>query len=214
MPEPGLFETIYSQRAIRRFKPEPVPGEVIERIIEAATYAPSGGNRQPWAFVVVTDPAKRDRIAEWYHEGWVAMYASDPSRPRNAVYRSAEYLAEHMAETPVLVFPCISASGGRSPSFQSGSSIYPATQNLMLAAAALGVGTVITTFHMRREAEVKALLNIPDDYATACHGCDGLPRRRASGSAERGAGPWPRSRTTNHGVRERANALARQGILA
>ncbi len=195
MSEPGLFETIYAQRAIRRFKPDPVPRDAIERIVEAATHAPSGGNRQPWAFVVVTDPAKKQRIAEWYHEGWVAMYASDPSRPRNAVYRSAEYLAEHMAGTPVLIFPCIAAGGGRRPSFQTGSSIYPAAQNLMLAAAALGIGTVITTFHMRREGEVKALLGIPDDYATACMIAMGYP---AKGERFGGARRKPASEVTHY----------------
>ncbi|MCY4581638.1 MAG: nitroreductase family protein [Chloroflexi bacterium] len=195
MAEPGIFETIYAQRAIRRFRPEPVPREVIERIVEAATHAPSGGNRQPWAFVVVTDAEKKRRIAEWYHEGWVAMYASDPSRPRNAVYRSAEHLAEHMAETPVLVFPCIAAGGGRRPPFQSGSSIYPAAQNLMLAAAALGVGTVITTFHLRREAEVKALLGIPDDYATASMIAMGYP---AEGERFGGARRDPVSEVTHY----------------
>ena len=195
MPEPAFFETLYAQRAIRRFKPDPVSRELIERIIEAATHAPSGGNRQPWAFVVVTDPAKKERIAEWYHEGWVGMYASDPSRPRNAIYRSAEYLAEHMAETPVLVFPCIAAGGGRRPSFQTGSSIYPAAQNLMLAATALGIGTVITTFHMRREGEVKELLGIPDDYATACMIAMGYP---AEGERFGGAGRKPASEVTHY----------------
>ena len=161
---PDFFETLYAQRAIRRFKPDPVPRETIEQVIEAATRAPSGGNRQPWAFVVVTEQAKKDQIAQWYHEGWVALYESDSSRPHNAVYRSAE----HLAETPVLIFPCISARPGQGPAFSTGSSIYPAAQNLMLAATALGLGTVITTFHLRREAELKALLGIPDDYATSC----------------------------------------------
>ena len=168
MTEPAFFDTIYAQRAIRRFKPDPVPRDLIEQVIEAATRAPSGGNRQPWAFVVVQERAKKERIAEWYYEGWVAMYASDPSRPRNAVYRSAEYLANHLADAPVLIFPCIATGGGRQPSFSTGSSIYPAAQNLMLAAAALGLGTVITTFHMRHEADAKTLLGIPAEYATAC----------------------------------------------
>ncbi len=165
---PDFFETLYAQRAIRKFKPDPVPRELIEQVIESAARAPSGGNRQPWAFVVVTDRSKRERIGEWYHEGWVAMYESDPSRPRNAVYRSAEHFALHMADAPVLIFPCIAAREGRDPAFASGSSIYPAAQNLMLAATALGLGTVITTFHRRREADVKALLGIPEGYATSC----------------------------------------------
>lgn len=165
---PEFFETLYAQRAIRQFKPDPVPHDLIQQILEAATRAPSGGNRQPWAFVIVEDQSKKDQIAKWYHEGWVSMYASDKSRPRNAVYRSAEYLAYHLAEAPVLIFPCISAREGTDPSFSTGSSIYPAAQNLMLAATALGLGTVITTFHRAHESDVKALLGIPATYATSC----------------------------------------------
>ena len=78
---PDFFETLYAQRAIRRFKPDPVPRELIEQVIEAATRAPSGGNRQPWAFVVVTEQAKKDQIEQWYHEGWVALYESNSSPP-------------------------------------------------------------------------------------------------------------------------------------
>lgn len=164
-------------------------------MIEAASRAPSGGNRQPWAFVVVEDQAKKDRIAEWYREGWTAMYESDSSRPRNAVYRAAEHLANHLAETPVLIFPCISAGGGREPSFSTGSSIYPAAQNLMLAAGALGLGTVITTFHRRREADVKALLGIPDEYATSCMIPMGYP---AEGERFGGARRKPVSEITHY----------------
>jgi nitroreductase len=159
-----LFEAIYAQRAIRRFKSDPVPQEAIEQIIEAAVRAPSGGNRQPWSFVVIRDDAAKRRIGEWYLDGWNVTYASDTSRPHNALYRSAEALAHHIAETPVLILACTS---GTSTSITSGASIYPAVQNLMLAAAALGLGTVITTFHRRHEEELKQLLGIPADVQTA-----------------------------------------------
>ena len=192
---PDFFETLYAQRAIRKFKPDPVPRDLIDRVIEAATRAPSGGNRQPWAFVVVTDRSKRERIGEWYHEGWVAMYESDPSRPRNAVYRSAEHLALHLADAPALIFPCIAAREGGEPAFGSGSSIYPAAQNLMLAATALGLGTVITTFHRRREADVKALLGIPEGYATSCMIPIGWP---AEGERFGGARRRPVSEVTHY----------------
>ena len=185
MPEPAFFETLYAQRAIRRFKPDVVPSEVIERIIEAATHAPSGGNRQPWAFVVVTDPAKKARIAEWYHEGWVAMYASDPNRPRNAVYRSAEYLAEHMAETPVLIFPCISAGGGRAPSFQTGSSIYPAAQNLMLRRHCPGYRDGHHDVPHETGSGGEGPAGHTGRLRHRLHDCDGLPCR---GRAIRGSG--------------------------
>ena len=165
---PDLFETIYAQRAIRKFKPTKIPKSLIESIIDAAIRAPSGSNKQPSSFVVVTEQDKKDKIANWYHDGWIAVYESDPSRPRNAVYRSAQYLANHLAEVPALIFPCISEANGRTPSFSSGASIYPAVQNLMLAATALGLGSVITTFHRRHENEVKKLLGIPNEYTTSC----------------------------------------------
>ncbi len=62
---PEFFETLYAQRAIRQFKPDPVPHDLIQQILEAATRAPSGGNRQPWAFVIVEDQSKKDQIAKW-----------------------------------------------------------------------------------------------------------------------------------------------------
>ncbi|MBL75673.1 MAG: nitroreductase [Chloroflexi bacterium] len=165
---PDFFEIINAQRAIRRFKPDPVPQLLIEKLIEYATKAPSGSNKQPWAFVIVTEQDKKNKIAHWYHEGWVAVYESDPSRPRNAVYESALHLANHLHDVPVLIFPCITESNGRVPSFSSGASIYPAAQNLMLAATALGLGSVITTFHRRHENDVKALLGIPEEFTTSC----------------------------------------------
>ena len=73
MTEPAFFDTIYAQRAIRRFKPDPVPRGLIEQVIEAATRAPSGGNRQPWAFVVVQERAKKERIAEPVSKAGVAL---------------------------------------------------------------------------------------------------------------------------------------------
>ena len=164
MPDMTLLDTIYAQRAIRRFRPDPVPQEVIEQLIAAAVHAPSGGNRQPWSFVVVRDQALKEQIGEWYLDGWNTTYASDPSKPHNALYRSAETLAHHLAETPVLILACLAGGGG---SITSGSSIYPAVQNLMLAATAMGLGTVITTFHRRHEDEVKALLGIPEEVHTA-----------------------------------------------
>jgi nitroreductase len=159
-----IFKTIHAQRAIRPFKPDPVPQALIERILDASVHAPSGGNRQPWSFIVITDDRLKQQIGEWYLDGWNVTYASDPSWPRNAVYRSAEGLAHHLAETPVLILACVDGSSG---SITSGSSIYPAVQNLMLAATALGLGTVITTFHRRHEEDVKALLKIPDHVQTA-----------------------------------------------
>lgn len=165
-----LFEALHTQRAIRRFRPDPVPDELIHRVLDATIRAPSGGNRQPWAFMVLKDAAVRAKVAAFYKRAWDEgggrSVASDPDRSLARVYRRASYLADHMADVPVLIIACV-RGGGSGASITSGSSIYPAVQNLMLAARGLGLGTVITTVHRRFEAEIKDLLEIPDDMQTA-----------------------------------------------
>ena len=165
-----LFDAMQTQRAVRRFKPDPVPSEAVSRVLDAATRAPSGGNSQPWSFVVLQDADIRRQVGALYKDAWDAggidRFTSDPDPARARVYRSAKYLAERMGEAPVLILACIE-SGGRGPSLTTGASIYPAVQNLMLAARALGLGTVITTIHRGRESEIKELLGIPEDVATA-----------------------------------------------
>ena len=141
MPEDiGLLDALYSQRAIRYFKPDPVSDELVHRLIEAASKAPSGGNSQGWKFLVIRDQKTKDRIGEYYERGWEAAYGKDnPSPPsiQSHVRRSADYLARHMAESPVLIMACIEHDG--SPSTMGrGGSIFPAVQNLLLAARALG----------------------------------------------------------------------------
>ena len=167
--EIGLFEAIYTQRAIRQFKPDPVPDDMVRRLIESATRAPSGGNRQPWRFVVIRDAETKRRIGHYYRQAWEAAYGGQSSAPppiQPRVRASAANLAEHMHQVPVLILACIEHDG--SPSTMSrGSSIYPAVQNLLLAARALGLGSVITTLHKRYEREVKDLLGIPDNVETA-----------------------------------------------
>jgi nitroreductase len=168
MPGISLHDAIHGQRAIRRFSTDPVPQEAVERVLAAAARAPSGGNRQQWAFVVIRDDALKRTIGEWYLDGWNVTYASDPTRPHNATYVSAETLAHNLAATPVLILACINRAQSSGPaSLAAGASIYPAVQNLMLEAEDLGLGTVITTFHMRHEDEVKALLGIPESVQTA-----------------------------------------------
>jgi len=164
-----IFEAIYTLRAMRRLKPDPVPEELVWKVLEAATRAPSGGNLQPWGFVVVTDPAKKKKIGEWYLDGWNKSYGparaamlANPAAART--FRSADHLANHIADVPVLIFATVltsmaSASG-------AGPNIYPAVQNLMLAARALGLGTTLTTLHRTHEAEVRELLGIPEGVET------------------------------------------------
>ena len=175
--EADFFSVVGTQRAMRRLKPDPVPEEHIKRIIWAATRAPSGGNRQPWRFLVVTDAAKRKALAAVYREGWERYRASgyggsagrelapEWAESNEKVLRSSQYLADHMAEVPVLIFPCI--FGGGPKDLTSGSSIYPAIQNLMLAARALGLGTALTTIHRWNESKVREILGIPETVDTA-----------------------------------------------
>ena len=165
-----LFEAIRTQRAVRHFKPDPVPDGLVRQVLEAAIRAPSGGNSQPWTFLVLLDPAVRRQVAAHYKRAWdganLSRLANDSDRSKARVYRSATYLAEHMAEVPVLILACIRHGGGPS-TIGRGASIYPAVQNMMLAARGLGLGTVITTVHKRYESEIKELLGIPENVETA-----------------------------------------------
>ena len=170
-----FFEAITTQRAMRRLKSDPIPEPLLRQIMDATICAPSGGNRQGWRFVVVRDRAKRARLGELYREGWgelmkVPFYADATKEPAGSPARrmvdSAAHLAEHMGDAPVIVVPCITLDPGVKPSLITGASIYPAVQNLMLAARALGIGTCLTTIHGFREAQVKELLGIPADVQT------------------------------------------------
>lgn len=182
-----IFEAIYSTRAMRRLKPDPVDEELIWKVLDAAIRAPNGGNVQPWAFVVVTDPEKKAKIGEWYLDGWEKSYG--PRRPDPAAdspfartFRSADHLARNIADVPVLIFACVEASRTASVS-GTGANIFPAVQNLMLAARALGLGTTLTTLHRMHETEVRQLLGVPDGYETLCMIPMGWPKGKF------GAGP-------------------------
>jgi nitroreductase len=158
-----LFEAIRTTRAMRRLDPNrPVAEADLWTILEAATKAPSGGNRQVARWLVVTDPAKRAEIGRLYGEAWGSVregyLAAQGDGASSAILRSADHLAAHMGEAPVIIIPC-SRSGDPA-------SIYPACQNLFLAARALGLGTALTTVHRLKEPEVKAVLDIPEDVQT------------------------------------------------
>jgi nitroreductase len=171
-----FFDVVTTQRAMRRLETRPIPDAVLRQIMEAAICAPSGGNRQGWSFVVVRDAAKRARLGELYREAWgelmkVPYYAGAAKEPRESpagkMLASARHLGEHLGEAPVLVLACIALDPGVTPSLTTGASIYPAVQNLMLAARALGVGSCITTIHKYRDPQVKELLGIPADVEAA-----------------------------------------------
>ena len=181
----GLFEAMSTQRQITRFKKDPVPREAIDKIIEAATKAPSGGNTQPWEFVVITDPELISKIRLIYKELWLGSRGDRPASPETPVYQAARYLANHFHEVPAMILVCVdhSKTTGYNPGApiekgRHGSSIWLAMQNLFLAARALGLGTRLTTTHIRREEEVKALLGIPEHVETVALTPLGYPRGR------------------------------------
>lgn len=161
--EVGLFEALYSTRALRRYKPDPVPDEVLFQVIDAAIRAPAGGNAQIWHFLIVRDAEKRRKIGELYLKTWESygkQFLENPEaieklpRQMQMVVRSTDHLARHFAEAPVHLFVC-------GPE-QSQGTVYPAMQNVLLACRALGLGSVITMFHRPYPKELQALLGIPE----------------------------------------------------
>ena len=151
----------------------PVERAVIEECLRIAQQAPTGSNRQNWSFVVVTDPAKKQGLADCYRRGWLAYTGGQNANPQPGgaqqarVRSSSSYLAEHMGEVPVLVVPCISprlppdaSVAAQAATFGS---IVPATWSFMLAARERGLGTVYTTLHLPHEREAAELLGIPYD---------------------------------------------------
>ena len=166
-----FFDVVHTQRSIRQFKPDPVPDEAIWQILDAAIRAPSGSNTQPWAFVVVRDAAKRERIAQAVRErmgdptaGRAEAEQMDPVRRRMRL--SSIAFRENVSAAPVLIIPCLVAPTSPTTdanSLYAGSSIYAAVQNLMLAARALGLGTVLTTFNIRIEDVIRAEFALPDE---------------------------------------------------
>jgi nitroreductase len=168
-----LFEIIQTTRSLRRLKPDPVPDALIRKILEAGTCAPSGGNMQRWRFLVITDPKVKATVGAYYKCAWDEQVGPRyragepaPGTDRNRFQRmlnAAQHLADHIHEAPVWIVPCM---GGPAPTRTSGSSIYPAVQNMLLAARALGLGTTLTTLYLAFEKEVDAALGLPPDVHT------------------------------------------------
>ena len=163
----SLFDAMNTQRAIRYFKPDPVPQEALDKILEAASKAPSGTNRQMWHFVIVQDDEKRAKLSDIYRRAGRNALPNlqwlQDANPR--ILRSATHLIEHMDDAPVLLLACIEHGG--ETNLTTGSSIYPAVQNILLAARGLGLGSVLTTFHKQYEGEVREIFGIPDNVETA-----------------------------------------------
>lgn len=164
--EVGLFEAIFTQRAIRRFQPTPVPTELLERVVEAATKAPSGANMQPWAFLVVRDPDQLAALHEIARRTFEKLYAGALSRqqpgdkpPMPALKR----MVDEIDNITSWIIPCTDP-GPRAPAAMLQASIYPAVQNLLLAARGLGLGAVLTLLMGGDELPAtKEVLDLPDN---------------------------------------------------
>ncbi len=166
----NLFEIMATTRSMRRLKPDPVPAELIRKILDAGVSAPSGGNMQRWRFLIVRDPHVKRTVGAYYKRAWdevvAPRYREGEPAPGTAPERfrrmldAAQYLADHIHEAPVWIVPCM---GGGTPGRTSGSSIYPAVQNMLLAARALGLGATLTTLYLNFEKEVEAALGLPAD---------------------------------------------------
>ena len=162
------LEALTTTRAMRRLKPDPVPEDLIKKVIHAATCASSPGNSQGWDFVVVRDPAQRKRIGDLIRERVLPNLVAIPDsggveKSRARMMSGARHLASHFGDAPVIVFVCgasIYPPGQPIDEFV-GAALYPAAQNLIVAARAVGLGTVFTTFHMFAAAEIGQIIGLP-----------------------------------------------------
>lgn len=179
--EMGIFEVMYHCRAMRRLRPDPVPEDLLVRLIDAANHAPSGANAQPARWIVVRDAAQRQRIADLNLAAvrvYMQMRADRPLQPHQETGRQERIgqavvrQAEHLHEVPALVFACLELGAARADTFMAGlsagGSVWPGVQNLLLAARALGLGATPTTIVFRDRAAVKAVLNLPAAIEPVC----------------------------------------------
>jgi nitroreductase len=178
----GLFEVMYNCRAMRRIKPDPVPEELLVRLIDAAHQAPSGSNAQNGRWLVVRDPAQREKLGELNLRAVRAYVGPSTGRPaalphqdeaaRGRMLAAVMWQAEHWAEIPVHIVACLQMAGPVPQSFVAGAgaggSIWPGVQNLLLAARALGLAATPTTLGLMDRPAAKATLGLPDDIEPFC----------------------------------------------
>ena len=202
MAEIGVYEAMSSLRAVRRLRPDAIADEVLHRVIEAATWAPTGGNRQPWRIIMVKEPALKARLGELYVGQWTkfaARYRANLAPLEPAVRERTErmlgagdYLSTHFGQSPVIAVFCfnpaemaITDANLARVSVVGGGSVYPAVENLLLACRAEGLGCVLTTLLCACEPEVAALLAIPSSWGTAAAIPIGYPMLRGHGPITR-----------------------------
>ncbi|HEX5327384.1 MAG TPA: nitroreductase family protein [Acetobacteraceae bacterium] len=164
-----LFEIMHTTRSMRRLKPDPVPDALIRKILEAGAAAANGGNTQRWRFLVVKDKAIKQAVQKYYKRAFDEVvgprYGASAPPPGVTAERyqrqhaAVQYLTDHFHEAPVWIVACLD---DKAPTRWSGASIYPAVQNMLLAARALGLGATLTTRHLLYEKETETALGLPD----------------------------------------------------
>lgn len=191
-----VYEAMSTLRAVRRLKPDPVPSDVLGRVLQAAAWAPTGGNVQPFRIVAVEAAPAKAEIGALYKEEWAkytaAMRGAEKGTAPEKMLRAGDYLANHMAETPAILIFCFNANHMAitdanldRPSVVGGGSVYTAVQNVMLACRTEGLGCVLTTLLCFREKEIKTLLDIPDPWGTCAHIPIGYPVLKGHGPITR-----------------------------
>jgi nitroreductase len=211
-----LFDVMYTCRAMRRLKPDPVPEQLLLQLVEAAIHAPSSSNAQNWRFVIVRDRAQKARMADLWRKAWAfyrdtiaaaALRPGETVEMRKRAVAAGTYMVNHLADIPALI--CVGVkrddlvakvlqspatltaaarhfglggaakllmNAGRSSATGVASTAYPAVQNLLLAARALGLGAVLTTPHLFSPGEYERILDIPKNVTLAAVVPVGYPK--------------------------------------
>ena len=193
-----LYEAMGSQRAVRRLKADPIPEDVLARVLTAASWAPTGGNVQPFRMITVQDRQKLSVLQGLYAQEWTSYTqemraeGSALAPARQKMLRAGDYLAAHLGQVPVMVIFCfnpalmaITDADLDRPSVVGGGSVYTAVQNLMLACRVEGLGCVLPTLLCSQEAAIKDLLAIPEDWGTCAHIPIGYPVLKGHGPITR-----------------------------
>jgi len=172
-----LYDAMSTLRAVRKLRPDPIPDDVLDRVLQAAGWATTGGNQQPWKVVVVTDPAKKEGLQDIYRPQWQRYVAGFMGRlegepdevvePWRRVAAAGDHLADHLHEAPVLLF----VAGWTRRGQEQSQALFPCIQNVLLACRAVGLGASLTTLHRAFGEEIDRWLGLPEK----CPTCAMLP---------------------------------------
>ncbi len=201
-PVPDLYEVLSTTRAVRRLKPDPIPDAVLRRVLQAAAWAPSGGNRQGWRVIAVRDRGVLAELGRRYQARWegyaaegrkaLASVDAEIAAPIERTLRAGDHLASRFAELPVVCVFCfewsalaITDAALDRPSVVGGASVYPAVHNLLLACRAEGLGCVLTTLLVADEPEIAPLLGLPEGWGLSAFVPLGYPVGSGHGPVRR-----------------------------